>query len=271
MLNKLFFIVLLAGFSHLHAQKSVKTEPLKVGEVKTIHSEELGEERVLNVYLPQSFKASETYPVIYVLDGSMNEDFIHIFGLVQFYQLQFGMPECIIVGIANVDRKRDFTHHTDKADMLKDLPTGGHSAKFISFIEKELQPFIQKTYKTSGKKYLIGQSLGGLLASEILLKKAHLFSHYFIVSPSLWWDDQSMLKQSGKLLGQQTHEKLFVYISVGKGEHPIMRRDAKELNKSIQKLGKERIELHFNLMKNEDHASILHNSIYDGLEILFKK
>ncbi len=52
------------------------------------------------------------------------------------------LPPSIVVGISNVDRKRDFTLPTTIQKDKEDFPTTGESAKFISFIEKELQPYI---------------------------------------------------------------------------------------------------------------------------------
>ena len=160
-------------------------QPLNIGEIHVIHSAILQEDRTLNIYLPDGFHQDSMYSVIYLLDGSMNENFIHIAGLTQFFNLMFTMPGCIVVGIANVDRKRDYTHETLQEDLLKRCPTCGHSDAFIGFVEKELLPYVESTFKVNEQRMLIGQSLGGLLASEFLLKKADLFTHYFIVSPSL--------------------------------------------------------------------------------------
>ena len=63
-------------------------------------------------------------------------------------------------------------------------------------IEKELQPYIETKYKTNNDKTIIGQSLGGLFATEVLLKKPTLFNKYIIISPSLWWDNGSLLNQN---------------------------------------------------------------------------
>ncbi|MCB0631960.1 MAG: alpha/beta hydrolase [Lewinella sp.] len=269
MKNVILLILTMLSVLNLKAQKDSTAEPLAIGETRTIHSKSLGEDRVLNINLPQTYDASRSYPVLYLLDGSLNEDFLHICGLVQFFNLQFKTPEFIIVGIANVDRQRDFTYPTDLEDLKKDLPTAGHSAAFIQFLEKELQPYIEKTYSTNGTKYLIGQSLGGLLATEVLLKNTDLFTHYLIVSPSLWWDDESMLKQAASLFAQQQFKQLYVYISVGKGERPVMRRDAKKLYEVLKTAKRPGLTLDFNLMKKENHATILHNSIYEGLLELF--
>ncbi len=264
-----FLLFVLMFFSlNIQAQKEDR-KPLTIGDIRTLHSNILNEDRILNIYLPGKYDTSKNYPVIYLLDGTMNEDFLHITGLVQFFNLMFQMPDFIIVGIANVDRRRDFTFHTDLKDLKKSYPTTGHSAEFIQFIKEELQPFISSNYKTNQTRYLVGQSLGGLLATEILLKEPELFTHYLIVSPSLWWDNESLLKNAKGLLGKQPELPLYVFIAVGKGEDKIMIRDANNLRDILLKSGKKNLALDFKLMTDDNHATILHNAIYEALVKLF--
>ncbi|MDR6461169.1 putative alpha/beta superfamily hydrolase [Chryseobacterium vietnamense] len=248
--------------------QTVTTKPLTIGEVRTIKSKTLNEDRTLNIYLPQGYDKTKSYPVIYLLDGSINEDFIHVTGLVQFFNQMYSMPETIVVGVANVDRKRDFTFHTDLKDLQKDYPTTGHSDKFIAFLEKELKPYVESQFKTTDK-YLLGQSLGGLLAAEILLKKPEMFNNYFIISPSLWWDDESLLKQAPQLLSKSSDTKKFVYVSVGKGEHPVMVKDAEAFYDVLKKAGKKNWTLEYKMMETDNHATILHRSLYEGLVKMF--
>jgi predicted alpha/beta superfamily hydrolase len=267
-----FFVFFLAVFCSQTVRAQIKTEsvnPFVIGETRVIQSGVLNEERKLNIYLPHGFDKEKTHPVIYLLDGSADEDFLHIVGLVQFFGMQFNMPDFIVVGIANVDRKRDFTFHTDLKDLQKDYPTAGKSEKFIAFIETELQPYIQSTYKTNNTKYIIGQSLGGLLATEILLKKPKLFSHYLIVSPSLWWDNESLLKQASELLEKQPDLKEFVYISVGGKEHKTMQAEAKQLAEILSKPATKKMQVEYFPLANENHATILHQSIQEAFKILF--
>ncbi|MFC4686610.1 alpha/beta hydrolase [Epilithonimonas pallida] len=255
-------------FSILNAQKPI-VEDLKIGQKVTLTSKVLKEKRILNIYIPQDYDKTKSYPVMYILDGSMNEDFLHLVGLQQFFNLSFNMPNFIIVGIENVDRKRDFTFHTDLKDLQKDYPTTGHSDKFIQFVEEELQPYINKNYKTDKTKYIIGQSLGGLVATEILLNKPQLFTHYFIISPSLWWDDESLYNNAAKLISQQKDDERFVYISVGKQEHPMMVKEADGLYQILKNSGKKNLKLEYKLMTDDDHATILHKSVYEGFLKLF--
>ena len=252
-----------------NAQQTPEVHPLVIGEIRNLKSDALQEERTLNIYLPPGYDTLSACPVIYLLDGSMNEDFIHITGLVQFFNLTFNMPPAIVVGIANIDRRRDFTFPTDNAGLKKDFPTTGHSAAFIRFLGEELLPFIDETYKTTDTRYIVGQSLGGLLATEVLLKQPSLFTHYLIVSPSLWWDDESLLKKAKPLLERWTSVPKFVYVSVGNDEEAIMKKDAAALVTLLRSKAGKNMRLEFSEMIDENHATILHNSIYKALQVLF--
>lgn len=258
----------LFAFKFVTLAQTGTVKPLTIGEIRTVKSKILNEDRTLNIYLPQGFDQTKSYPIIYLLDGSINEDFIHVSGLVQFFNQMYAMPETIVVGIANVDRKRDFTYHTDLKDLQKDYPTTGHSDKFIYFLEKELKPYVESQFKTTDT-YLFGQSLGGLLATEILLKKPEMFNNYFIISPSLWWDDESLLKQAKELLSKSPDTKKFVYISIGKGEHPVMIKDTESLYDIIKNYNKKNWKVEYKMMEGDNHATILHRSLYEGLVKLF--
>jgi predicted alpha/beta superfamily hydrolase len=138
------FISLSSIFSFAQTSATKKVEarkPFVLGTIEEIQSKELSEKRVLNIYLPEGYNANDTtkYAVVYLLDGSADEDFIHIVGLYQFNTFEWvnRVQKSIIVGIANVDRKRDFTYPTTVAEEKKKYPTTG-------FIENELQPYIQK-------------------------------------------------------------------------------------------------------------------------------
>ena len=241
-----------------------------IGKTLQFHSEILNENRELNIYVTEYFDSTKSSAVLYLLDGSLNEDFMHVAGLIQFFDMTFQIPQTIVVGITNVDRKRDFTFTTSDKELKKEFPTAGHSDKFIQFIEKELQPLIRSQFKVNEQKMLVGQSLGGLLATEILLKRPELFTKYFITSPSLWWDNHSLLHQTEKYLLKESAYTPDVYIAVGKEEDKIMVHDAQKFYKKIKNHSSFG-NVVFNLMPNENHATILHNSLYQGfLKFLVK-
>lgn len=245
-----------------------KTKPLTIGESITIDSKILEEERVLNIYLPHGYSpdSTKTYPVIYLLDGSMDEDFIHVAGVVQFGSFSWinMLPPSIVVGIANVDRKRDFTYPTRNEMDKKYVPTGGGSAKFIDFLTKEIQPFIKQQYKTDTIATIIGQSLGGLLATELLFTQPELFDNYIIVSPSLWWDEESLLQADP--ISYATHKN--IYVAVGK-EGVVMERLARALHVKLSTIQRENTQLFFKFLEDQDHGDALHLAVYDAFEKIF--
>ncbi|MDX1447399.1 alpha/beta hydrolase, partial [Lishizhenia sp.] len=175
----------------------------------------------------------------------------------------------IVVGIANVDRQRDFTFDPELEEFSTAVPNGGHSKDFIAFLEKELIPFVEYKYRASNQRYLVGQSLGGLVATEILLYKPQLFHHYFIVSPSIWWDQERLLVEGkAHLEKEELPRSVHVEIFVGKKEPFIMRRDARRLKRLLKRKTKHKVN--FTLMRKEDHATILHNSIYRAFVNMFE-
>lgn len=270
----IFFLVVWAALSSAQT-----TKPFVLGRIDEITSEHLAEKRTLNIYLPEGYSSTDTltYPVIYLLDGSADEDFIHVVGLVQFNTFPWvnRLPKSIVVGIANTDRRRDFTYPTTLEEDKKRFKTSGNSEKFIAFLEKELQPYIARHYKTSGAKTIIGQSLGGLLATEILLKKPTLFSKYIIISPSLWWDNGSLLKQQSLLLSETFRQKTDVYIGVGKeGLAPskiphVMEVDANLLAERLQSGKSKSVTVYFDYLPQEDHATITHQAIFNAIRLLY--
>lgn len=245
-------------------------QPVVLGETLTLQSVVLNEPRILNIYLPDGYNDTTLYPVIYLLDGSYNEDFVHVSGIMQFMNMMEIIPETIIVGISNVDRKRDFCFPTTIEQDKKDFPTTGGSELFIQFVETELQPYINNHFRVNNSRTLIGQSLGGLVATEILFKKPYLFNNYIIVSPSIWWDNESLFNFAPEAMQHLPAGEMKVYIAVGK-EHPTMVKDAKKLNKIVKHADKADLEIHFEQLKKEDHATILHNALYHAFTVLFAK
>ncbi|MDF3027501.1 MAG: esterase [Fluviicola sp.] len=273
-----FTLSALITFAQKSKSPKTTSKPFVLGLIDEIQSKELAEKRTVNIYLPEGYDQNDSikYPVIYLLDGSADEDFIHVAGLVQFCNFEWvnQLPKSIVVGIANVDRKRDFTFpSTIKAKIA--LPTAGHSDKFMAFIEKELQPYIESNYRGNGDNMIIGQSLGGLFATEVLLKKPSLFNKYIIISPSLWWDNGSLLEQSSAILTESFTRETAVYIAVGKeGLTPteiprVMEVDANLLADKLRGTKSKKVNVFFDYLPMENHASIMHQAVMNAFKFLY--
>ncbi len=258
----LLALFLLCLCHNLFAQEITKSD-IKLGETFTFQSTILGEQRKLNIYTPPSYgKTDKDFPVIYVLDGSLDEDFIHVVGLTQFSSFSWinTIEESIVVGISNVDRKKDFTFPSNNKKDQEEFPTSGHSKNFISFLKNEVIPLVDKSYQTTTDRTLIGQSLGGLLATEILYSHTALFNKYIIVSPSMWWDDESLLAAKGDF--KKPYPK--VYVAVGK-EGPTMETTATKLYYKTWLL-LEKDNVYYDFLEDANHGDALHLAVYNALK-----
>jgi predicted alpha/beta superfamily hydrolase len=272
----LVLLLPMIGFGQL-PKPPANSKPFVLGYIDEIQSKELSEKRILNIYVPEGYGLDTLgYDVVYLLDGSQDEDFIHVVGLYQFNNFEWinRVPKSIVVGIANVDRRRDFTYPTTIQKDKERFKTTGNSDKFIAFIEKELQPYIEKRYKVNNKT-IIGQSLGGLLATEILLKKPTLFNQYIIVSPSIWWDNGSLLNSDSAILKENFSQPTKVYIGVGKeGLTPtdiprVMEVDANLLTEKLRKTRSKNLKVYFDYLPEENHATITHQAVFNALRLLY--
>lgn len=275
-----YFIFSLCFLLFFQGNNFSQTNRITIGNIEEIKSKILNEKRILNIYLPDNYNPADSlkYPIIYLLDGSIDEDFIHIVGLVQFNSFEWvkQLPKSIVVGIANIDRKKDFTFPTSGKEEKEKFPTTGNSIKFINFIENELQPFINSNYKTTNVKTIIGESLAGLLATQILFTKPSLFSNYIIVSPSLWWDNGSLLSANTSILKDSLQNKTSVYIAVGKeGLTPtkqprVMEVDANLLVEKLQAIKSTFINITFDYLPQENHGTIMHQAVFNAIKQLNK-
>lgn len=96
-----------------------------------------------------------------------------------------------------------------------------------------------------------------------------MFSHYLIVSPSLWWDNESLLDQAKTLLDQQSGSRAYAYVSVGDQEPKIMQKDARKLASVLKAAKHLKLTVDFVPLAHENHATILHQSINEALKRLF--
>jgi hypothetical protein len=67
---------------------------------------------------------------------------------------------------------------------------------FLEFIQSELIPRVEQTYRTAPYRVFIGHSLGGITAINALYTMPQTFNAYVAIDPSLWWDDRVLLKQA---------------------------------------------------------------------------
>jgi predicted alpha/beta superfamily hydrolase len=179
----------------------------------------LGQERELIVHLPGARDPQKRYPVLYVLDGSSQDQ--PLADKLGSLFAQGLVPQTIVVGIPNMSgNNRTFQlvppfMRTDPA--VPDSPKGTGD-QFLEFMEKELIPFIATEYGASDTRLFAGNSRGGLLVMYSLLQKPDLFAGRFCFSTPLWREDNLLVQRASAFLSGRTVMKSFLYLSAGENE-----------------------------------------------------
>jgi predicted alpha/beta superfamily hydrolase len=170
-------------------------------ETFTIVSAALGETRRINVYTPPGYTGwGAEYPVLYMPDGGVQEDFPHVAATVDAGIRAGEMRRMIVVGIENTERRRDMTGPTEVAEDRAIAPRVGGSAAFRRFIADELMPEVRRRYRVSGETAIIGESLAGLFIVETFFLQPDLFDTYIALSPSLWWNNEALVRGADQRL-----------------------------------------------------------------------
>ena len=188
-------LVVAALVACAHRPGPPTVRPAVLGETRTLRSEVLGEQRVINVYLPPGYAEGTTrYPVLYMTDGGMAEDFPHIVGAVDVSIKNARIRPVIVVGVENTERRRDLVGVTVDPEEQKAAPHAGGADRYRAFFRTELRPMIERTYRTTKEAAFVGESLGGLFAVETFLVEPTLFDSYIAADPSLQWNEQHLAR-----------------------------------------------------------------------------
>jgi predicted alpha/beta superfamily hydrolase len=181
----------------------------------TVESVWLGETRRINVYTPPVYAGmgAERYPVLYMPDGGLKEDFPHVAAAVDSAIRAGEMRPLIVVGIENTERRRDVTGPTEVEEDRKIAPRVGGSAAFRRFFQDELMPQVRLLYRVTDETAIIGESLAGLFIVETFFLQPELFDIYIALSPSLYWNREELVRKAGERLEARPDLRKTLYLS----------------------------------------------------------
>jgi len=244
--------------------------PLVIGETFVIRSSVLEEQRRINVYLPPVYKESQDVrlPVLYMLDGGLGEDFLHIAGLVQVSVGNGTMRPFVLVGIENTHRRRDLTGPTRNTDDKKIAPVVGKSAAFRTFLRDELMAQINRRYRTTKETAVVGESLAGLFVVETFLLEPALFDTYIAIDPSLWWNDQELVKGAAERL--RSWPKLTKTLYLAQSAEEKVEGVANRLVEVFRRQTSSEIRWHYRSLPDERHATVFHPAALTAFRTVFK-
>lgn len=215
------------------------------------------------------------WPVVYLLDGNL-----HFTTMVAAVERQSrGGFGAVVVGVGyptdDVESQRllrayDLTPPTSdewkakRAGGMADLPTGGHD-EFLRFLNEELKPVVEKAYPIDrSRQAIFGHSFGGLFVLHALFTSTESFQTYIASSPSIWWNDQSILEEEKRFRESKPKElRARLLVTVGALEQPPAQR--RQADRS-QQLNQRRI-----VGLAEELTLRLAESKLDGLKVQFRE
>ncbi len=230
----------------VYAQETITATT--IGTNHTIPSSILETAQEVQVYLPSGYEATETsYPVLYILDGQL---FFTLGVSIHTTFRQFDKtPEFIIVGITTPFPQRYRYFGSDKA-------------AFMRYIEQELVPYIDTTYRTKKENMLFGWQYAGSVAFDFMLENKPLFNGYFLASPFPILDKVQALDSIPVL-----DKKL--YFSVSPDEYDV-NFGVDRLDSLLSKKQDQKLDWKSLYLQNEEHHSTAYATLYHSLRNYFR-
>ena len=267
---------------------SYASENIVFAKTHQLTSVILGEQRSFSVYLPPSYNENpnKVYPVIYLLDGDQTH-LKAVAGLVETLstdRLEQQIQQAIIVAIPNSKnaiRERDFTptnvDRTFNGKLLERFENIGNALNYSAFFEKELIPLINKNYRTSTKRVLIGESFGGLFANYVLLTNHALFTDYLIIDATYLWDNNYLNRYFDKkqLVNKQLNGNVyFTFANNGEAFGEIGKTNYQWGLALVEKLkahSSDNLNINQRYFEDETHGTVAALSWYYGLKSILKR
>lgn len=249
--------------------KSLSINAKGVVEISdSIYSKVLKEQRKIEIRLPEGYEenSDKKYDVIYIVDGEWN---MELFSVVQKMTADENyMPRTILVAVPNTYingrnmRDRDFLPEKTSKNEL-----AGGADNFISFLKDELQPYINKKYRTSGNNSLWGHSHGGRFVMYALLKASDFFDTFYCSDPSFWWNDGYMLKFVSETFDKVKTLDKTLWINGITETAKFM--GIESMDSILKAKAPEGLYWKVATFPNETHNSVRLKGIYDGMKFAF--
>ena len=176
------------------------------------------------------------------------------------------MRPFLLVGIENTQRRRDMTGPTENAEDKKIAPKVGGSNLFRAFIREELMPQVKSRYRTTNETAIVGESLAGLFVIETFLLEPDLFDSYIAFDPSLWWNNQKLVKDAAEHVRSTLKSEKFLFVA-SSADNVV---DSQPFADILAKNAPPNVHWHYEKMPEEKHSTIYHPAALKAFRFVFK-
>jgi len=234
-------------------------------------SSETGTDYHCYVEPPEATDTSTPRSAILFMDG--DDQFRYAVAAYRDLRAASAVPPLLLVGVGygasyakpSNKRMRDYT----PTAMPGEADTGGADA-FLRFLQATLWPELARRYPLRhDSRGIAGHSLGSLLALHALFQPTPFFNRALISSPSIWFDDRSILRLAAELRARQAALPAQAFLSVGEMDTPSMTGDLTLLEQQLAARPFAELELIYRRYPDLDHYNVLPAAFADGLKALF--
>jgi hypothetical protein len=246
---------------------STNGQEIKLGFENSIESNVLNENRSFLVRLPNNYENSKkSYPVLYRLDGDLDL-FIETAGVVhRLAYMEEVIPEMIVVMIKNTDRNRDMM---PMKTTFFESEIGAEN--FKKFIEEELIPHIDNTYRTTKERLLCGQSLSAIFTLYHFLTSLETFNAYVVCSGGFLDGEEYFLGLTKKMQKNEQEKVRKIFLTHGLtdflDQEGMMKNQLENFNRMLKP--DEKVFSQLKIYEEEGHVP--YQSLYHGLKFIYEK
>lgn len=267
--------------------------PLPRSEVVSIPAPELGRGYSYIIVLPPGYEASgeQRYPALFFTDAPQSAALLAGM-MTRLSAGGRGLEPAILIGLGYADgdtgqysRRRDYTPtpHGD-IDAASDMPRRrvayGEAEAYRRHLETAAFPELERRFRIDpARRIYLGHSYGGLFGTHVLLTRPEMFSHYILISPSLWYDRKLMLARERGYASRHrdlSAKALFLIGGLETIEDPdpepfgdalnAMVEDQEAFVAALRARGYPSLKIESRVLPGEDHGSVYVPAVRMGLE-----
>ncbi len=241
-------------------------QDIKIGFKDSVESNVLKETRKFIVKLPRDYNDSDkSYPVLYRLDGDIYLLTETAGTINRLVYMDESIPDMIVIMIENTNRNRDMMPTT--TSFYKSEPGADN---FRKFIETELIPHIDSTYRTTNEKILCGQSLSSIFALYCFLISPNTFDSYIACSGGFPECEDFFIDLTNDFFEVEHIKPTNIFLTYGMNDfldpNGAMKKQLEDFSQRIK--SKDNITCKLEIYEEEGHVPF--QSLYHGLRFIYE-
>ncbi len=276
----LLALPLLAAATPIAGAEEARPYPQQVvgnSQLRDLPTSANGRDYRLYVSVPYDYETApdKKYPVLYICDGYW--DFTLINGFYGNLIYDRVVPHFIIVGFGYQGEDPDYGAlrlYDYTPAPAPDDPDGGrsgHAAEFLSVIEKEFIPFIEREYRVDPAwRVLGGSSLGGLFTLYALFEKPGLFQAHIAPSPSVAWANDWLFDFEKRFADEHDSIDARLFMTGAGDEWPDSLAGIKRFHQQLDARDYDGFVYKWRLIDGERHAGTKAESYNRGVRFAFE-